>query len=340
MVFWYLVTTPCENEHSKHRTNDAVELAPGLASELVLAPDPLRPDQHPAAVYLARLAPGSRASQRSALEQIAELLRPGLGVEALPWWQLRYQHTRAVATVLAERYAPASANRMLCALRGVLGEAWRLGQMSAEEHARAVDLRPVRGSRLPRGRALGDGELSALVDACDPSTRAGARDRALVSLLCGAGLRRAEVVGLDLVHLQRERGELVGVRVRGKGNKERAVPLPDATGRALAAWLTVRGAEPGPLFLPLARGGAPVRRRLSGGAVRAILQTIAARAGVGAFSPHDMRRTYVSTLLDEGVDIATVQKLAGHASVQTTARYDRRGEAAMRRAVGRLRVPG
>src|SRR5438132_3910113 len=92
-----------------------------------------RPDEHPAAVYLARLAPGSRRTMAAALETIAGLLTSNrCNVQTLDWSSLRYQHTAAIRALLADLYAPATANKMLAALRGVLRESWRLGQVSAE----------------------------------------------------------------------------------------------------------------------------------------------------------------------------------------------------------------
>ena len=110
---------------------------------------------HPVAVYLARLGPGSRRSQRAALVTMAEILSAGrVGIDELPWHHLRYPYTQALRAALAERFSPATANRHLAALRGVLREAWRLGLMSAEDLQRSIDLPAVRGERLPRGRAL------------------------------------------------------------------------------------------------------------------------------------------------------------------------------------------
>ena len=172
---------------------------PADIHELVtLAPRP--PDRHPAMVYLARLAPGSRRTMRAALETIASLLTGGQATAAsLTWGALRYQHTAAVRAVVAERYAPATANKLLAALRGVLQEAWRLGYLEAEAYQRAADLPAVRGEHLPRGRALAIGELRALFQVCQADrTPAGARDAALLAVLYGSGLRRAEVVALDL----------------------------------------------------------------------------------------------------------------------------------------------
>ena len=108
---------------------------------------------------------------------------------------------------------------------------------------------------------------------------------------------------------------------------------------AIAAWLTVRGPEPGPLFVPVDKAGRIVLRRLTAESVFDRLAYLAKRAGVQRFSPHDMRRSFISDLLDNGADLAVVQQMAGHANPATTARYDRRGERAKQRAAGLLVVP-
>jgi site-specific recombinase XerD len=168
----------------------------------------------------------------------------------------------------------------------------------------------------------------------DP-TPAGARDAAIIALLYGCGLRRAELVALDF-------GDYIGgkLRVIGKGNKERWAYLANGAARAMGDYLTVRGDAPGPLFWAGRRGGHLVPGdRLTTQAVFVILRSRAKAAGVAELSPHDMRRTFVGDLLDAGADIATVAALAGHANVTTTARYDRRGERAKEQAAGLLPVP-
>src|SRR5688572_7974182 len=161
----------------------AIELAgaPGKALEFQ-APD-LPADQHPAAVYLARISVGSRRTMRGALDTVAGLLTSNSAdARSMDWSALRYQHTTAVRSILAELYAPATANKMLAALRGVLREAWRLGQMSVEDYQRAADLSPVRGSQAERGRALAGTELQLLFAACArDKTAAGCRDAALIA---------------------------------------------------------------------------------------------------------------------------------------------------------------
>jgi site-specific recombinase XerD len=272
-----------------------------------------------------------------ALDVMASLLTSGrLDAEALPWHQLRYPHTQALRAALAERYSPATANRHLAALRGVLREAWRLGLMSAEDLQRAMDLPAVRGVRVPRGRALSRGELRALFESCRKGSPGDVRDAALMGVLYGAGLRRAEVVALSVSDYDPETGALL---VKGKGNKERTSYIDDGAADAMAAWLLTRGNEEGPLFCPITQTGHVVISPMTDQAVYAILRSRAVKAKVRRFSPHDLRRSCVSDLLDAGVDISVVQQFVGHANVTTTVRYDRRGEQAKKRAAKSLHVP-
>jgi site-specific recombinase XerD len=318
-------TTDLENSHLAAVPDD-------------LLPSPVTdPSRHPVAVYLARLAPGSRRSQAGALDTMAILLTTGrLGKEELPWQQLRYQHTQALRAALADRYSPATANRHLAALRGVLREAWRLGLMSAEDLARAIDLPAVRGERLPRGRGLSRGELRSLFDSCRGGSPADARDAALMGVLYAAGLRRAEVVALDATDYDAETG---AITVQGKGNKERVTYIDNGAADAMKVWLAVRADVAGPLFCPVSQTGEVTIRPMTDQAVYAILQSRAKKANVRPFSPHDLRRSCVSDLLEAGVDISVVQRFVGHANVTTTARYDRRGEQAKKKAAKSLHVP-
>ena len=143
------------------------------------------------------------------------------------------------------------------------------------------------------------------------------------------------MVSLDRDDYDPATGEL---RVRGKGSKERLVYVDNGAADALQDWIGIRGDELGPLFPPIDKGGAIQPRRMTEQAVYNVLRKRAAQ-GVGQGSPHDLRRTFISDLLDAGADISTVSKLAGHASVQTMARYDRRGDVAKRKATGLLHVP-
>jgi site-specific recombinase XerD len=165
----------------------------------------------------------------------------------------------------------------------------------------------------------------------------GIRDAAIISILFGAGLRREEITKLNLDDYDSENAKLV---VRGKRSKQRIAYLGDGAVAALTGWLEIRGNDTGPLFLSLKRGGHLRHgRRLSPQSIYYLLKIRAKMAGVKPFTPHDLRRTFVSRLLDSGVDIAIVAKMAGHSNIQTTARYDRRPEDAKKRAAQLLRIP-
>jgi site-specific recombinase XerD len=293
--------------------------------------------QNPAAVYLAGLSQKGRRAMAGRLQIVAGILSVGDPLR-IPWHRIRFQHVVTIRTRLQEiGYSPATVNLTLYALRGVARAAFNLGQMSAEDYQRIRDVKPVRGERILSGRGLPSGEIQALMEACMSNGRpAGARDAAIISLLYAAGLRRSEVVSLDLQDYDPESGNLV---VRGKGNKERMLYVNNGAADALKDWLTERGQDPGPLFLPINKSNKIYDRRLTDQSVYTMLKLRARQAGVKDFSPHDLRRSFVSDLLDAGADISTVQHLAGHANIQTTQKYDRRGEEAKRRAIDMLHVP-
>jgi integrase len=125
----------------------------------------------------------------------------------------------------------------------------------------------------------------------------------------------------------------------GKGRKDRISYATNGAQLALEEWLTARGTAPGPLFLPITWYGKMEFRRMTTQAIYSALRKRAKDAGVERFSPHDLRRTFVSDLLDAGADVSMVQQLAGHSNVGTTQRYDRRPEVARRKAAENLIVP-
>lgn len=319
-------------------TVNASTLVPQFDCQLILT-QAMPLDQNPAAVYLATLKKSSRRPQKCALDTVAGILSCGtVDCFNLAWSKLRYQHTALVRSRLMDGYAPATANRILCALRGTLEQAWLLGQMSAEDYQRAARLSPVIGETLPAGRELSADEISILLKDCINDSRSiGARDAAVIAVMYSGGLRREEVTKLELVDYDETNRKLL---VHGKRSKERAVYLADGAVAALNAWMDIRGFEPGPVFLAVNKGGNLVEdKRMTTQAIYYLLKSRAKRAGVDNFSPHDIRRTFVSDLLEAGVDIATVARMAGHSSVDTTARYDRRPEQAKQRAAMLLKIP-
>jgi site-specific recombinase XerD len=195
----------------------------------------------------------------------------------------------------------------------------------------------LKSQTLPAGRSISSGELYALLSAVGRSV-ADVRDAAIITILYSTGMRRSELVGLDLADYDADPGEL---RIlHAKGNKQRTAPIVNGAAAALADWLAIRGNWAGPLFCPVFRSGHIKQSRLTTQAVYHIARKRAQLAGIEkSMSPHDFRRTVIGDLLDRGADIVTVQKLVGHSKTETTARYDRRPDAAKRWAVNLLHVP-
>lgn len=333
-----------EDEAPESEELDPVEEAFALAlqpapSALARADTAAAPPPDPATVYLSRFAGRSQRTMLSTLRTVGGLLlsKPAGEVDPrdVPWAKLRYHHVSQLKGLMQQRYATATVNRHLVALRGVVQECRRLGLMGAEDAANVADVQAVRGNARETGRALKPEEVSALFAACDQSA-GGRRDAGVLALTAGGGLRRAEVCALDMEHWSAVENRL---EVHGKGNKWRNVYLPPDGVEALKSWLAVRGDAPGPLLWPMSKHGTPVTgKRLSEHGVYDLLAAIGARARVLGFTPHDLRRTFITRLLDQGTDALTVSKLVGHSSVQTTMRYDRRGEGAKQQAVAILKL--
>jgi site-specific recombinase XerD len=221
-------------------------------SELTLS-EPLPLDQNAAAVYIASLpAETGRRTQAQALRVVAQAI--GTDLDRLNWGALRYQHTAAIRARIAQSYSPASANKIFSALRQTLKQAWLLGQMTAEEYSRAIELELVTGETLPAGRELSTGEILAFMTTCqkDTNTNAGTRDAAIIALMYAAGLRRDEVVKLGVENYDPETGKMV---LMGKRNKQRIAYVTNGAADALQDWLTIRRDESDPLFVAINKGG-------------------------------------------------------------------------------------
>lgn len=313
---------------------------------MTLARLPSSSNVSPVAYYLAGLAAGpSRRTMASALRMVATLLEST--VDRLEWHRLRYTHSAALrAALVAQDYAPATANRMLAALRGVLRECFRLGLMTHDAYRRACMVAPIQGSRIAAGRALSSGELRQLFAVCELGTLAGRRDAAVLACAYGAGLRRSEICALERGHVRELGGgdTALELRIRGKGDRARIAHLTGNGARAMRYWLADRGDRAGALFCRVRRGafeleleGRPAR--ITEQAIADILARRARQAGLEHATPHDLRRTFVGDLLDAGADLPTVQRMAGHRQPTTTSQYDRRGARATRRAADLIVVP-
>ena len=237
---------------------------------------------------------------------------------------------RRYAQVLSERRAgrrprPASWRRCASCIASCTS--------TARSPANPADLVPApkRPSKLPR--VLAPAQISALLDRIPATTPLELRDRALFELAYACGLRAEELVDLDVASISFEDEE---VRVEGKGRKTRLVPAGEEALRAVARWLE-RGrpalqSGDGGQALFLSKSG----RRLSTSDVRRRLQTWARQAAIqGGISPHALRHSFATHLLDGGADLRAIQELLGHSSVSTTQIYTRVESARLKSAYTR-----
>lgn len=241
------------------------------------------------------------------------------------------------AVALGDTHAPASVARATVAVRSL--HRFAVTEGLAESDPAAAVKPAQQPKRLPKALPLE--EVQALLAAPDPTDPTGLRDVALLELLYGTGARISEIVALDVDDVSRLVGSradpTAGLRLTGKGNKQRIVPLGSYACAAIDAWLvrgrpafsarstaraapTARGAHArsgGPALFLNSRGG-----RLSRQSAWALIRAYADKAGVRAeVSPHTLRHSYATHLLDGGADVRVVQELLGHASVTTTQIY-------------------
>jgi integrase/recombinase XerC len=261
----------------------------------------------------ARLAhgdsPHTLRALRGDLEQLCGFLRQqGMapetcGSEPLRRWQ---------AGLAARRLAPATIARRLSSARALFGDLVRRGERADDPSL--VLMGPRRRRRLPDPVTAADCTL--LLDGEWNDDVRSLRDRAVLELLYGCGLRASEVCGLELAAYDPVAGRL---RVVGKGDRERMIPVGEPARQALDEWLRdgrPRVAGESTTLLVSVRG-----RRLSPSDVRRSLERRARVAGVSARSPHALRHAYATHLLEGGAGLREIQELLGHASAATTQIY-------------------
>lgn len=256
-----------------------------------------------------------RAYRRDLLDLCLFLERAGGGRRPPGPRQVKAGHLRAWVGDMHRRGLSATTiARRLSAVRSLFRWLARRGEVSANPAEELAN--PKRAERLPDRLDVED--VAAVLEAPEAGTAAGRRDRALLELLYGAGLRVSELVGLDVddLHL-RERT----VRVLGKGRKERIVPFGRRAAAALRAYLAASAplrerSGSAALFLNM-RGG-----RLTDRSVRRILDRAVRRAALArGVHPHALRHSFATHMLESGMDLRAIQELLGHARLSTTQRY-------------------
>ncbi len=296
--------------------------------------------KNPARVYLAGLAKSGRRSVVTQLRGVAKMVGAA-SIDQVPWHLLKHEHVVAIRTKALETgKSPATVNLMLAGIRGAVRTAWNMNLISAEDLARIEAVKGVKATTEPRGRRITSGELGAIMKGIETETPSGKRDAGIIALAYCGGLRRQELANLQFENVH-DLGEEMEITIKaGKGRKDRVLFLNNGGADALRDYLSVRGDSPGSLFWASLKSGKLVENSsMTDQAIYARIRRCANLAGVKTLSPHDMRRSFVSDMLDGGVDISTVAAMAGHSSVSTTQRYDRRGDEAKKRAAKALHLP-
>ena len=221
----------------------------------------------------------------------------------------------------SRQLAPGTINGRLAAIRRLAYEAADCGLLSPDL---AAGIRRVKGPKnlgVRLGNWLTADQSRALWQAPDPNTLNGKRDRALLGILLGCGLRRKEAAELDIAHLQRREDHWAIVDLVGKGRHIRTVPVPDWVKRAIDSWLESGGLSEGRVFRCVCCAGKTWGTGVAERAVCHVVTDCAKRAGIENLAPHDLRRTCARLCRDAGGELDQIQFLLGHASVQTTEKY-------------------
>lgn len=286
---------------------------------------------NPAHLWLSTLSPTGRKGMQSQLNRCTALLNHDGNVASYPWHSLDYGAVMQVrASLMNQGYAVATINMALSALKSVANTAFNLGLLDATSLTTIKTIKRVSGDAKRQGRALTKVEIRAMLTAAEDFAIARCqRDKAILLLLCGAGLRAGELVSLDIDDVDIHQG-ILHVR-QGKGRKNRDIHLAGKVRKQLVSWLKVRGDHTGPLFTRISRADRPGTHPLTKTGLTGVLMQLRAIADIGYFTPHDLRRTFITQLLEQGADLNIVRQLAGHADVSTTTRYDCRGQGVVER---------
>jgi integrase len=218
-------------------------------------------------------------------------------------------------------YAPATINLRLAAVRRVAYEAADAGLLSPELAAGIRRVKGVRRIGVRLGNWLTPEQGRRLLDSAAPWTPRGLRDHAMVAMLIGCGLRRAELLALNLESIQQHEEHWVIADLVGKGGHVRTVPIPTWVKVAVDAWTAAAAITHGPVFRAINKAGRVWGDGMSPKVLWDVVRGAAARAGIDKLAPHDLRRTCARLCHLAGGELDQIQFLLGHVSIQTTERY-------------------
>ncbi|RLV57766.1 site-specific integrase [Parashewanella curva] len=292
----------------------------------------------PYALYLSRLSENSQRSIHSQMRSIAKLMNWDDSSYEDKLSEVDYEQILVIRSCLTHAcWSPRSINRAVTAIKNIVKTAALLGQAEVKQ---ASDLQSVKQMKFAdhQGTPLTSKQVNQLFILLDFENGAlAARNRAIFALFLGTGLRRSELADLKLADYNPNDHSL---SVIGKGNKYRVIFLPKWVTLHLEQWLKHRGKKAGYLMCWCAKQGKTTLQRAMSHHTLYRLENTLKKIGIQNASPHDLRRTYVTRLLEQGIDINTVRQMAGHANVATTTIYDKRDQAVMKKAAEQLSYQG
>ncbi|MGA3027927.1 MAG: tyrosine-type recombinase/integrase [Bryobacteraceae bacterium] len=238
--------------------------------------------------------------------------RPGFTKATVNAWRAELE-ARGLGSV--------SINVRITAVRKMAVEAADNGLLAPELAAGITRVKGAKSKGVRVGNWLSVQQAQELLNAPDVTTKKGLRDRAMLAVLLGCGLRRSEVAALTLKHIQQRDNRWCIVDLLGKHGRVRTIPMPTWVKGAIDAWTTAAGLTEGHVLRPVHRGDQVSGERLTEKVVWQLLQPYALSAGVPGIAPHDLRRSCAKMCRAAGGELEQIQLLLGHASVQTTERY-------------------
>lgn len=224
------------------------------------------------------------------------------------------------AALVDQGKSAASVNLALSAIRRLATEAADNGLLDPNMAAGIGRVKGVKQAGVRAGNWLTKEQAQKLINTPDTNSLKGQRDRAILAVMIGAGLRRSEVAALTYDHIQQRDGRWVIVDLVGKGNKVRTVPIPSWAKSAIDQWAAAAGKDSGAVFLPINKGGRITGERVSTQLIYRVVLEHAAAAGLEV-AAHDLRRTFAKLAHKGGAALDQIQLTLGHASIKTTERY-------------------
>lgn len=261
-------------------------------------------------------SPGSRRVYEYALDQF------------IAWYcsEPRLAFNRIVVTryrmhLESRGLAANTINQQLAAVRRLANEAADAGLLSPELAAGISRVKGVKQLGFRSGNWLSGDQCEMVLRRAFGTSMRAKRDYAMLAVLLGCGLRRSELVGLEMDEVQMRQGHWAVVDLIGKGGHIRTVPIPEWVKAALDVWTAAAGIKQGKIFRGVARGGRVWGDGISQNVVWYVVKGCCEKMGLQHIAPHDLRRTCAKLCHTNGGEIEQIQFLLGHASVQTTERY-------------------